>query len=333
MSKIRRKVTVENSKTISDSNNSSQTATPSRRPSVFERLGPSTGSNAVETHCRNWLKTGNCSYGNTCRYTHGTQPRGKGFSGSFSRSAERPTGDLRERMKNKRQDVDSDAAKRDPEETTSPTTRQRDPSRGRHREKEDIKITKERTPASEEEPADWEANREDSDNGDYDYELSLEMKRQKIQRELMKLEQENMDKREDIVIKKEVPVCTSPERSSSKGSPSSRKSAGSPKHTKGAKASGSGKKEKKTSVSSPASDTVLAPARSSKGGHGKKKGPRTPSPPPPLPPLENTVVVSGGKKHKAKHKNKEKSVEKPSKEGKERGRDTEKHKEKKEKRR
>lgn len=45
----------------------------------------------------------------------------------------------------------------------------------------------------------------DSDNGDYDYELSLEMKRQKIQHELMKLEQENMDKREDIVIKKEVP--------------------------------------------------------------------------------------------------------------------------------
>lgn len=48
----------------------------------------------------------------------------------------------------------------------------------------------------------------DSDNGDinYDYvhELSLEMKRQKIQRELMKLEQENMEKREEIIIKKEV---------------------------------------------------------------------------------------------------------------------------------
>lgn len=37
---------------------------------------------------------------------------------------------------------------------------QRDSSRGRHREKEDIKITKERTPASEEETAEWEANRE-----------------------------------------------------------------------------------------------------------------------------------------------------------------------------
>jgi len=50
----------------------------------------------------------------------------------------------------------------------------------------------------------------DSDNGDinYDYvhELSLEMKRQKIQRELMKLEQENMDKREEIIIQKEVCV-------------------------------------------------------------------------------------------------------------------------------
>lgn len=44
----------------------------------------------------------------------------------------------------------------------------------------------------------------DSDNGDYDYELSLEMKRQKIQNELMKLEQENLDKREELHIKKEV---------------------------------------------------------------------------------------------------------------------------------
>lgn len=39
------------------------------------------------------------------------------------RSAERPPGDLRERMKNKRQDVDGDAQKRDTDEPTSPTTR------------------------------------------------------------------------------------------------------------------------------------------------------------------------------------------------------------------
>lgn len=108
----------------------------------------------LQTHCRNWLKTGNCSYGNTCRYTHGTPSRGKGFSGTFSRwdsieemlfrkctcsnswlnawhsacvlvcrSAERPPGDLRERMKNKRQDVDGDTQKRDADEPTSPTTR------------------------------------------------------------------------------------------------------------------------------------------------------------------------------------------------------------------
>ena len=62
--------------------------------------------------------------------------------------------------------------------------------------------------------------------------------------------------------------------------------------------------------------------RSAKGGHSKKKGPRTPSPPPPVP-LDLPVV---GKKHKGKHKNKERSEEKP-KEGKERGRDAEKHKE------
>nr|XP_015219573.1 PREDICTED: zinc finger CCCH domain-containing protein 13 [Lepisosteus oculatus] len=323
MSKIRRKVTVENSKTISDSS--------SRRPSVFERLGPSTGSNP-ETHCRNWLKTGSCIYGNTCRFTHGTQPRGKVYSGTYRRSPERPTGDLRERMKNKRQEAEPDTQKRNPEEPGSPAAR-RDSSRSRHREKEDIKITKERTPESEDEPAEWEASREDSDNGDYDYELSLEMKRQKIQRELMKLEQENMEKREDIVIKKEEQnnksrnsnlSKISPEPISSKGSPSSRKSSGSPKHKASSKAVSSSKKEKKTPVvSSPVSDQ----ARSSKIIHGKKKGPRTPSPPPPAQ-EENPV----SKKHKGKHKTKEKVEEKP-KEAKDRGRDAEKHKEKKEKRR
>uniref|UniRef100_A0A3B4VH56 Zinc finger CCCH-type containing 13 n=1 Tax=Seriola dumerili TaxID=41447 RepID=A0A3B4VH56_SERDU len=321
MSKIRRKVTVENSKTISDSSSSTTTsstsnpAAPSRRPSVFERLGPSTGSNS---HCRNWLKTGNCSYGNTCRYTHGTQPRGKGFSFS-RRSTERPTGDLRERMKNKRQDVDPENLKRDLDEPASPT---RDSSRGRHREKEDIKITKERTPASEEEPTEWETNREDSDIGDYDYELSLEMKRQKIQRELMKLEQENLEKREEIVIKKdETPTKT--------------------RTTSLPKVSNIWLYKLVTTfvlISSRAthgthSEVVVCKMDSDLNlhliwSHSKKKGPRTPSPPPPVP-LDIPVM---GKKHKGKHKNKEKSEEK-QKEGKDRGRDTEKHKEKKEKRR
>lgn len=40
-----------------------------------------------------------------------------------ARSTERPTGDLRERMKNKRQDVDSENVKRDLDEPTSPTVR------------------------------------------------------------------------------------------------------------------------------------------------------------------------------------------------------------------
>lgn len=37
---------------------------------------------------------------------------------------------------------------------------QKESSRGRHREKEDIKITKERTPESEEENVEWETNRD-----------------------------------------------------------------------------------------------------------------------------------------------------------------------------
>lgn len=39
-------------------------------------------------------------------------------------------------------------------------TFQKESSRGRHREKEDIKITKERTPESEEENVEWETNRD-----------------------------------------------------------------------------------------------------------------------------------------------------------------------------
>ncbi|CAO2591613.1 Zinc finger CCCH domain-containing protein 13 [Lemmus lemmus] len=313
MSKIRRKVTVENTKTISEST--------SRRPSVFERLGPSTGSTA-ETQCRNWLKTGSCLYGNTCRFIHGPSPRGKGYSSNYRRSPERPTGDLRERMKNKRQDVDTESQKRNTEESSSPV--RKESSRGRHRDKEDIKIVKERTPESEEEHVEWETNRDDSDNGDinYDYvhELSLEMKRQKIQRELMKLEQENMDKREEIIIQKEV----SPEvvRSKLSPSPSLRKSSKSPKRKSSPKASSAGKKERKAAV---VASPLLDQQRTSKSNQSKKKGPRTPSPPPPI--LEDIIL---GKKYKEKYKVKDRIEEKPR-DGKDRGRDFERQREKRDK--
>lgn len=119
------------------------------------------------------------------------------------------------------------------------------------------------------------------------------MKRQKIQRELMQLEQENLDKREDIVIKKdETPAKTrstglpkvrgrqiaqrfrrslvvavvpdlilsiqqvSDELLSSKESPVSRKSSGSPKHKSGVKGAGSGKKEKKLALALAVSETT-----------------------------------------------------------------------------
>lgn len=304
---------MENTKTISEST--------SRRPSVFERLGPSTGS-TTETQCRNWLKTGSCLYGNTCRFIHGPSPRGKGYSSNYRRSPERPTGDLRERMKNKRQDVDSESQKRNTEESSSPV--RKESSRGRHRDKEDIKIVKERTPESEEENVEWETNRDDSDNGDinYDYvhELSLEMKRQKIQRELMKLEQENMDKREEIIIQKEV----SPEvvRSKLSPSPSLRKSSKSPKRKSSPKASSAGKKERKAAV---VASPLLDQQRNSKSNQSKKKGPRTPSPPPPI--LEDIIL---GKKYKEKYKVKDKIEEKPR-DGKDRGRDFERQREKRDK--
>lgn len=223
-------------------------------------------------------------------------------------------------MKNKRQDVDTESQKRNTEESSSPV--RKESSRGRHRDKEDIKIVKERTPESEEENVEWETNRDDSDNGDinYDYvhELSLEMKRQKIQRELMKLEQENMDKREEIIIQKEV----SPEvvRSKLSPSPSLRKSSKSPKRKSSPKASSASKKERKAAV---VASPLLDHQRTSKSNQSKKKGPRTPSPPPPI--LEDIIL---GKKYKEKYKVKDRIEEKPR-DGKDRGRDFERQREKK----
>uniref|UniRef100_A0A672IHM0 Uncharacterized protein n=1 Tax=Salarias fasciatus TaxID=181472 RepID=A0A672IHM0_SALFA len=143
-------------------------------------------------------------------------------------------------MKNKRQDVDPENSKRDLDEPTSPTVR-RESSRGRHREKEDIKITKERTPASEEE--------------------------------------EPTEGKQTVKVPSTFPDVScksqaSPERLSSKGSPSSRKSITPPKHKSGTKGAGSGKKEKKALVSSPASETTRAPHPKAEGGKDRGRGHR-----------------------------------------------------------
>uniref|UniRef100_A0A8C4ND24 C3H1-type domain-containing protein n=1 Tax=Eptatretus burgeri TaxID=7764 RepID=A0A8C4ND24_EPTBU len=155
MSKVRRKVTVESSKTFPEN--------PLRRPSVFERLGLSGGgstgtpggsgasgtpSKSIEV-CRNWLK-GCCNHGSKCKYSHVMQTqRGKGYRSGSRRSPERMTTDLRERMWNRRQDMDEGKSR---QVNHSPSAGRRASLGNRQRDKDEasIKIVKARTPDSEE---------------------------------------------------------------------------------------------------------------------------------------------------------------------------------------
>ncbi|XP_061426500.1 zinc finger CCCH domain-containing protein 13-like isoform X1 [Lethenteron reissneri] len=323
MSKVRRTVTVESSKTVSEN--------ALRRPSVFERLGPGggggggggggagTGGGTASTTvtpvqsktteiCRNWMK-GRCNYGNSCRFSH-PLPRSKNYRGSNRRSPDRVTTDLRERMKNKRQDLEAEPTSRRQEASPSPGRRDSTKVKRRSKEEANIKIIKARTPPeSDGEPPAWDHAREgkkgcsltDSDNGDAAYDfgqaLSLELQRQKLQLELIKLEQEReLEEREELVIQKQV----SPEPAVSKRSPSPKRKCKSPKRRILSPCSPSApqppnKKNKKgPRTPSPPGDAE----RKYPKLLGKKKGPRTPSPSP-LPPSNEARLL---KKHKDKLK-------------------------------
>ncbi|GIX98788.1 zinc finger CCCH domain-containing protein 13, partial [Caerostris extrusa] len=206
--KVKRKVTVENSKDDSDQ---------PRRPSVFERLGPGTLNlppQPTDRHsrtehnekCRNWLRTGNCAYGNTCRYKHDT------FLGSSRRSSKPEkdveSKDLRHKVKPKRDELkESRTGSASPKRKSSNRSISRS-RKGEHESKikSTVVVTRPRSPsAANPEPSEpkkksegnWE---DDSDDWpmdaaqlDYKEELTLERKRQQLQRELeLELQKERL---------------------------------------------------------------------------------------------------------------------------------------------
>ncbi|GFX41818.1 zinc finger CCCH domain-containing protein 13 [Trichonephila clavipes] len=229
-SKIKRKVTVENSKDDSDQ---------PRRPSVFERLGPGAVNIAAQPtdrhsrsehneKCRNWLRTGNCAYGNTCRYKH------ESFSSSSRRSTksekEVESKDLRHKVKTKR---DEPKESRDSSLSPKRKSSKRSISRSRKGEHESkikstVVVTRPRSPSSaatetaetkKKPEGNWE---DDSDDWpmdaaqlDYKEELTLERKRQQLQRELeLELQKERL-LNESVTITKTVSFSESSSTSSS----------------------------------------------------------------------------------------------------------------------
>ncbi|CAJ0940565.1 unnamed protein product [Ranitomeya imitator] len=204
-------------------------------------------------------------------------------------------------------------------------------------------------------------------NYDYDHELSLELKRQKIQREFNEIRAGKYRKtRRDWplecnlleiraifyalyhwhspfprVVKriKEEGAPMIPDsfglakkspispEATAKMSPSPSKSSKSPKRKSSPKAGNPTSKKEKKMAAGASSPQTELPVRHSKVGQSKKKGPRTPSPPPPA-----QEEVSLSKKHKDKHKAKERNEERV-KDVKERGREAEKHRDKKDRQR
>ncbi|GFY52278.1 zinc finger CCCH domain-containing protein 13 [Trichonephila inaurata madagascariensis] len=229
-SKIKRKVTVENSKDDSDQ---------PRRPSVFERLGPGAVNIATQPtdrhsrpehneKCRNWLRTGNCAYGNTCRYKHETFPSSSRRSTKSEKEVE--SKDLRHKVKTKR---DEPKESRDSSLSPKRKSSKRSISRSRKGEHESkikstVVVTRPRSPSSaatettetkKKPEGNWE---DDSDDWpmdaaqlDYKEELTLERKRQQLQRELeLELQKERL-LNESVTITKTVSFSESSSTSSS----------------------------------------------------------------------------------------------------------------------
>ncbi|GFS61379.1 zinc finger CCCH domain-containing protein 13 [Nephila pilipes] len=230
--KIKRKVTVENSKDDNDH---------PRRPSVFERLGPGAVNIATQPtdrhsrpehneKCRNWLRTGNCAYGNTCRYKHDTFPSSSRRSAKSEKEVE--SKDLRHKVKTKR---DEPKESRDSSMSPKRKSSKRSMSRSRKGEHESkikstVVVTRPRSPSSataetetkKKTDGNWE---DDSDDWpmdaaqlDYKEELTLERKRQQLQRELeLELQKERL-LNESVTITKTVSFSESSSTSSSSDS-------------------------------------------------------------------------------------------------------------------
>ncbi|XP_002732016.3 uncharacterized protein LOC100374861, partial [Saccoglossus kowalevskii] len=213
MSKLHRKVTVDNSKSVRDSSTGSR-----RRQSVFDRLGPGGGRERLSTErpetCRNWLRDRRCPYGNQCLFQHSlSSTRDKRVRGERSPDSRRDklhVEDLRYKQEKSRHR----SSHKDKDVGESSKSRSCDIS-------PHMLIRKNRSPDSDTPPPDWdnpvelpETDDWEGNEGllDFERELTLEMRRQQLQRELeLEIEKEKREKEnESVVIEKQMMSDESP---------------------------------------------------------------------------------------------------------------------------
>ncbi|KAG1699606.1 Zinc finger CCCH domain-containing protein 13 [Nymphon striatum] len=251
MNKSKRTVTVDNSSYQDEEK-------PSRRPSVFDRLGPGAMPTSKERHverqeqCRNWLRNGECTYGSHCKYLH------KPLKNSKSSRERHESPEFKRKGKLKREDYSHS-----PSPVTIKSRREKSSS-STHKSKLDYEtklrstIVKPKSPGDNErfekhssrdleksyrkskkeivkKPLEqqWEEDeQEDSDDWDaarldYKEELTLEMKRQQLKRELeLELQKEEFERNngsdiENVIISKQIRSSSSSSSSSSHSSSAS----------------------------------------------------------------------------------------------------------------
>lgn len=251
MAKGKRKVTVEHRK------QSNKGSTPPRRPSVFERLGPgsagispsnrkSGNSNEPRDKGRNWQRVGESQFGSSGRYQHGAATASS--SKRNKKKNKDKVDDLRSKVSNR--PVDTVEHKEENGPPSSPKQRKRSRSASRKREpetkiKSQVVVTNRKSPAasraedrgSGQVAEEWEAEsaergdwRMDRCQLDFEEELTLEKKRQQLQRELeLEMQKERLLKHghENVIIQKQISATSSSSTSTSSSSSSSTSSSSS----------------------------------------------------------------------------------------------------------
>ncbi|XP_033117868.1 zinc finger CCCH domain-containing protein 13-like [Anneissia japonica] len=206
-----RRITVDKSKKMRDT-------TESRRPSVFERLGPGASGGRDgnrQDKCRNWLRDGHCAFGSKCHFQHGPY-----------RSSEADAGDLRLRVESKRAELKKHSydRSRSPSSKREKSKRNKDKDLERRKKKKSKEkkvgpvVSKRRSPSSEREDdgRDWDRflGQDDSVDQDSEHERELERRRQDLKRQLAQMEELDSE-REHVHQEKSTSESSSSSSSSS----------------------------------------------------------------------------------------------------------------------
>ncbi|XP_025078573.1 zinc finger CCCH domain-containing protein 13-like isoform X3 [Pomacea canaliculata] len=283
-----------------------------RKPSVFERLGPGAGqrkyseydagSSEREKKCRQFMMTGECPYGPSCKYKHLQLSR----KSKNSRDGEGSPEDMKLKFKGQQSERSSEKQHRD-SDSESPDVHGKS---GRSRRDKETKIKSQvvvKKSSGNHGSDDSDASNDSNwfDSLDYKKEPELEQKRQQIQRALSQLEEDAM---ENITIQKKAPVPVAHHtQSGSESSPDQAKTSRrppvgggrgeSPSEMRPFSPGGKKKEKKKPRTRSPADPDALA--------REKKQYATSPGPSP-----------DKGKEHRKKHDVEEQSGHKKHKKNK-----------------